>query len=815
MFIDEAVESNVTEARQDSARPVSLVQASLGDDVAGVGPGMVRFLTVFDRTAVRYGAALLAAGVAVLLQVLLDAKLNGHIPFVTSFAAVAFSAWCGGVLAGLLCALTAYLGLSALVIDPHGALMPDSHQEWIAAALYFASVLIVAASAGAARSFMYRLANANRLLQEKQAWLTWQVAQLNESQQERDRLFAREQAARNDAQAANAQLQGMLESIGDAFFALDRAWCYTYINHHAERYYGRPKETMLGRSIWEVFPQAVGATGWSQCHEVMRSGEAAHCEFISPVSNRWLDLHVYPSPDGLSVFFEDIHEAKITEAALRETQARFEAFMHNSPARAWIKDAQLRYVFVNDALRDAVGEPMLGRNDDELFDAATARAARERDLAVLDSGTPRQNVESVNERGVIRHLLIVRFVIDGAEGRRYLAGKGIDISEQIWAQNALRQADRRKDEFLATLAHELRNPLNPVRSAAAFLRMSGPGDPKQRQAVEVIERQIARMAHLLDDLLDVSRMTLNKLQLRRECVAVNDLVERAVETSRPLMLEAGHELILRRAQDAVFVNGDAARLEQVFSNLLNNAAKYTAPGGRIELTVDVEREWVSIAVRDNGIGIDAGQLGKVFEMFSQLSDADGYSQGGLGIGLALVRALVQLHGGSIHAHSEGAGKGSVFTVRLPWVPLPVLAPSPAPAKPDSPVTAIRKRRVLVVDDNADAVESWALLLQYEGHEVRCAQDGGSALEAASTFQPDVALLDIGLPGISGYDIARWIRRQPWGAQVLLIAVTGWGQPEDKRRTAAAGFDHHLTKPVSPETVNRLLAGETESFSQPH
>lgn len=797
----------MTEVRQDSLQSGSLVQAGASDS-ADVGPVLARFLKVFDRTAVRYAVAMLAACLAVLLQVLLDLKLTGHIPFVISFAAVALAAWCGGVLAGLLCAVAAYFGLSLLVIDSHGALLPDSPQQWIAAAMYLASAVIVATSAGAARSFMYRLANANRLLQEKQAWLTWQVTQLNDNQREREGLLAREQAARGEAQEANERLQGMLESIGDAFFALDRAWRYTYINNRAERYYGQPKEAMLGRSIWDVLPQAVGAKGWEQLHEVMRTGEAAHCEFVSPVSKRWLDLHVYPSPNGLSVFFEDIHEAKITQAALRETQARFEAFMHNSPARAWIKDAQLRYVFVNDALRNAVGEPMLGRSDDELFDTATACAARERDRAVLDSGAPRQSVEAVNERGVTHHVLIVRFVIDGVEGQRYLAGKGIDISEQIWAQNALRDADRRKDEFLATLAHELRNPLNPVRSAAAFLRMSAPADPKQRQAVEVIERQIARMAHLLDDLLDVSRMTLNKLQLRRACVAVNDLVERAVETSRPLMHEARHELSVQLPQQPVFVNGDAARLEQVLSNLLNNAAKYTAPGGRIALTVGVDGEWVSIGVRDTGIGIDAAQLGKVFEMFSQLGDADGHSQGGLGIGLALVRALVQLHGGTIHAHSEGVGKGSVFTVRLPWVASPVAAIACAAEADGSP--RARKRRVLVVDDNADAVESWTLLLQHEGHEVCCARDGGSALEAAGSFHPDVALLDIGLPGISGYDVARWIRRQPWGAQVLLIAVTGWGQPEDKRRTAAAGFDHHLTKPVSPEMVNRLLAGEDGS-----
>lgn len=801
----------MTEARQESLQSVSLAQESASDGASAVGPTMVRFLSVFDRAAVRYGFALFAACIAVLLQMLLDAQLVGHIPFVTSFGAVALAAWCGGVPAGVLCAIAAYLGLRAFVSEPGSALAPDSAQAWISAILYFSSVLIVAASAGAARSFMYRLANANRLLREKQAWLTWQVTQLNDNQREREGLLAREQAARSEALEANERLREMLESIGDAFYALDREWRYTYINHRAERYYGRPKESMLGRSVWEVFPEAVGGQSWALYQEAIRTGEAGHLEFISPVSNRWLDLHVYPSANGLSVFFEDIHEAKITQTALRETQARFEAFMHNSPARAWIKDGQLRYVFVNDALREAVGEPMLGRTDEALFDPATASAARERDRAVLDFGKPRQSVEAVIERGVTRHVLTVRFVIDGAEGQRYLAGKGIDISEQIWAQNALREADRRKDEFLATLAHELRNPLNPVRSAAAFLRMSAPADAKQRQAVEVIERQIARMAHLLDDLLDVSRMTLNKLQLRRECVAVNDLVDRAVETSRPLLNEARHELIVRLAPQAVYVNGDAARLEQVLSNLLNNAAKYTAPGGRIALSVGVDGEWVSIEVRDNGIGIDAAQLGKVFEMFSQLGEADGYSQGGLGIGLALVRALVQLHGGTIQAQSEGLGKGSVFTVRLPLVASPVAAPSLAQGA--SLAHAVRKRRVLVVDDNADALESWTLLLQHEGHEVRCAQDGGSALEAASTFQPDAALLDIGLPGISGYDVARWIRRQSWGAQVLLIAVTGWGQPEDKRRSAAAGFDHHLTKPVSPETVNRLLSGAGEATRQ--
>jgi PAS domain S-box-containing protein len=378
-----------------------------------------------------------------------------------------------------------------------------------------------------------------------------------------------------------------------------------------------------------------------------------------------------------------------------------------------------------------------------------------------------------------------------------------NLIERLRAKEALREADRRKDEFLATLAHELRNPLAPIRNAVELLRRGDEDASLRQYARGVIERQLAQLVRLIDDLLDSSRLTTGKLQLRKEPVELAAVVQSAVEASRPLLESRLQELTVTVAPEPILLEADPARLSQVVSNLLINAAKYTEKAGRVWLTAERQGDEAVVTVRDTGLGIEAAHLPRIFEMFSQAAPALERSQGGLGIGLSLVRGLVELHGGRVEAASAGAGRGSEFVVRLP-VTGPAAQPPPPP-DPAETAAGVRPCRILVVDDNQDTAESLAVMLRLMGHTVQTAHDGLEAVQAAAASRPDLLLLDIGLPRMNGYEAARRIREQPWGASVPIVALTGWGQEADRRRSMEAGFDHHLTKPVDAPALRGLLA----------
>ncbi len=370
------------------------------------------------------------------------------------------------------------------------------------------------------------------------------------------------------------------------------------------------------------------------------------------------------------------------------------------------------------------------------------------------------------------------------------------------SEQALREADRRKNEFLALLAHELRNPLAPIRYAVAAANKPGRTAEQQRRAEEVIDRQVTHMSRLLDDLLDISRITRGTLELKRSRTELSSVIAAAIETARPLIDAKGHELSLELPRHPVQLEADAVRLAQVFANLLINAAKYTDPGGQIRLCAAQQGAEVTVTVRDNGIGITADSVPHLFTLFSQPHRARGHPQDGLGVGLALVRGLVALHGGHVMVDSGGEGRGSEFIVRLPLgKPNRQAVAAPAPAADDSRASALR---ILVVDDSRDAADTCATLLELSGHHVEKAYGGFRALEIAAEFRPQVVLLDIGLPDIDGYSLARSIRAEPWGADTLLVAVTGWGHEDDRRRALDAGFDRHLTKPVAVEALDALL-----------
>ncbi|MCC6171772.1 MAG: PAS domain-containing protein [Gammaproteobacteria bacterium] len=415
----------------------------------------------------------------------------------------------------------------------------------------------------------------------------------------------------------------------------------------------------------------------------------------------------------------------------------------------------------------------------------------------------------VFDDGEVLHLMSSAAPLFDARGQvRGVIGAHVDVTSFKRVQAALEQADRRKDEFLATLAHELRNPLAPIRYSARLLRPeAAPGVIAQVR--DTIERQSTQMARLLDDLLDVSRITRNVIELRREPIDLRQAVEDSVEVARPLIDAVQHRLVLSLPGKPVWVEADRTRLSQVVSNLLQNAAKYTDPGGRIEVSVEQrQQDEALLRVRDSGIGIAPEMRERVFEIFSQVRRPGDGTRSGLGIGLAIVRRLVELHGGRIEVDSAGLGQGAEFIVYLPLAP-------PQTGLPLNvvPLFGTGRRRLLVVDDNRDAADSLGAMLRLSGHAVQVAYDGASAMALAETARPDVIVLDLGMPQTSGYDVARWIRRQPWGSGVRLIALTGWGQNEDRRRTREAGFDLHLTKPVDPDQLIAVLAEQGEIGEQ--
>jgi signal transduction histidine kinase len=368
---------------------------------------------------------------------------------------------------------------------------------------------------------------------------------------------------------------------------------------------------------------------------------------------------------------------------------------------------------------------------------------------------------------------------------------------------ALKDADRRKDEFLAMLAHELRNPLAPISTAVQLLRLKELSDAQRERARDVLERQVQHLVLLVDDLLDVSRITRGVITLQHERVLIGTVIARAVETARPMIDSRRHTLTLDLNDEVLAVEGDKARLVQVVGNILNNAAKFMEPGGKIQLKVAREGTSVAITVRDAGIGIPSDQVPRIFDLFTQVHAKPDQIQGGLGVGLALVRRLVEMHGGTVAAHSAGPGQGTDIIVRLPlWA---MQAGRPDEPRHDSPVPAIGPSRILVVDDHLDAVEALSMQLQVAGHDVRTANDGVEAMTIGETFQPQVVLLDLGMPRMDGYETARSMRRRPWGTRALIIAVTGWAQPYDRQKTSEAGFDAHLVKPVSEVELFQAIA----------
>jgi PAS domain S-box-containing protein len=506
-------------------------------------------------------------------------------------------------------------------------------------------------------------------------------------------------------------------------------------------------------------------------------------------------------------FVQDVTAQVEAESELRAREAQFRLLANTIPQLAWMAGPDGAVFWYNQRWYDYTGaEPgtMLGWEWQKVHDPFEVPRVVARVRAAIAAGEPWEDTFPLRRRdGQMRWHLSRALPLRDASGRITLwFGTHTDISDRREMEEQLRAADRRKDEFLATLAHELRNPLAPIGNGLQVLRRPDASAEMTVRVAAMMERQLAHMVRLIDDLLDVSRVTRGKLELKRERVQLGDVIEAALETTRPAIEQHRHALEVRLPPEAVWLDADRARLAQVFGNLLSNAAKYTPPGGRIVVDAIAGERDVAVRVRDDGVGIPREALGEVFELFSQVRAHQSHAAGGLGIGLALVRALVAMHGGRVDVASDGPGRGSTFTVTLPRAP--AAAPAATATPPEPAIAARGHVRVLVADDNDDAAQSLAMLLRLEGCEVRAVADGEAAVRVAREFRPAMIFMDLGMPVVDGLEATRRLRREPWGREITIVALTGWGQPGDRQRSREAGVDRHFVKPLEPAALAELL-----------
>jgi PAS domain S-box-containing protein len=639
---------------------------------------------------------------------------------------------------------------------------------------------------------------------------------------ENDELKRTQQAL----EESRAQLQAILDHIPAIVFMKDMEGRYLVINRWYEKLLNLREQDVRGKTPYEILPRHV-AEQLAAAHRQMVQGQTvqtfeqqlpSHDGMMTllstqfPIRNRSGQM---VASGGVSF---DISDRKKAEQALRESERRFRAIFDSAYEFVGLLDNSGTLIEINQTALEFVGaraKDVVGR---PFWDTPWWATAEQKDRlkhAISEAAQGRFvrfEAEHPGKDGKVEIVdFSVRPISDDSGRVTMLIPEGRRITERKQAEAALMEADRRKDEFIATLAHELRNPMAPIRNVINLFQRKRSLDPQVQRGADIIARQIDHLTRLIDDLLDVSRISRDRLELRKERVELANIIEAAVEGSRPFINQHDHELSLIMPPKAVYLEADSVRLAQVFTNLLDNAAKYTPPKGRIVLSVALEATTAVVQVTDNGIGIAPGHLPHLFDMFYQAERSYEQSHSGLGIGLTLVRRLVEMHGGTIEAHSAGKNQGSQFTVRLPTLTEEPQHPERAAVQQQA--TAM-PHRILVVDDYGESADTLAELLRLDGNEVEIAHDGLEALDTAADFHPAVVLLDVAMPKLNGYDTARQIRGKSWGKNIVLIAVTGWGQARDRQLSREAGFDAHVTKPVDYPALVRLLAELSSDSAMP-
>lgn len=740
------------------------------------------------RTSLKsYGVGLAVTVLAVLLRWSLDPLLGDALPLVTLFGAVAAAAWLGGYRVAVPVALLGYGACLYLFIQPRGDLDLSGRANVVGLIAYLVTCFLI--------------------------------------------IFFGERArlAHTRATESREVFRVTLRSIGDAVITTDTKACVTYLNEVAEALTGWSHHEALGQPLDRVFQIINEVTRQPVENPAMRAlrqgvvvGLANHTVLVKKDGTECpIDDSAAPIRDeqghvsGCVLIFRDVTARRLNEQerAKQLITARLLASIVESSndaiiskslngiIQSWNAAAERLFGFTAE---EAVGRHISIVIPPERF------AEEDQIIASLRAGQRIEHYETERIRKDGKRIVVSLTIspIKNDAGNVVGASKIVrDITERKRLEDNLRvlaadlsENDRRKNEFLATLAHELRNPLAPMSNMLEVLKRSDDNADVLKRAHETIERQLSQMVRLVDDLLDLNRITHDRLELRRSEVELSSVVQQAVEVARPLIDAAGHHLSVELPDEPIYLNADHTRLAQVFGNLLNNSSKYTRPEGNISLVAKRADDEVIVTVKDNGAGIPPDKLASIFEMFMQVEGTAERSQGGLGIGLTLVKRLIEMHGGSIEPRSAGEGMGSEFVVRLP-----VLS-GPAIAAEDGTEVARKSvpRRILIVDDNRDSAVSLALLLEITNNETHLAHDGLEALDAMDKHRPEVVLLDIGLPKLNGHEVCRRVREQPWGKDIVIIALTGWGQENDRRKSQEAGFDGHLVKPVDYEKLLDLL-----------
>lgn len=744
------------------------------------------------------GFAVLVA--AVLLRWGLDPLMGDALPLVTLFGAVAAAVWLGGYRLAIPVALLGYVACHYLFIPPRGHIDFERFGDVVGLIAYLLTCALIIFFGEAAR-----------------------VAQARAHQ--RQEVF-----------------RITLRSIGDAVITTDTDGCITYINGVGEALTGWSLQDALRQPLDRVFhivnevtrlpvenparrALREGVVVGLANHTILIKKDGTECpidDSAAPIRNE--EGHV----SGCVLIFRDVTAQRLLQ---REKASQ----LHTAQLLASIVESS------NDAIIgksldgiiqtwNAAAEQLFGYTAEQavgqhisLIIPPERLTEEDQIIASLKAGKRIEHYETERVRSDGRRITVSLTIspIKDQSGNVVGASKIVrDVTEQKLLADDLRRlavdlsiADRRKNEFLATLAHELRNPLAPMSNMLEVVkRADGDGEVLKR-AHETLERQLGQMIRLVDDLLDMNRVTHDRLELRRSEVELSSVIEQAVEVARPLVDSAGHHFTVDLPEEPIYLNADRARLAQVFGNLLNNSCKYTKPGGTVSLRAKRVGDEIVVTVKDNGDGIPKDKLDSIFDMFMQVERTSDRSQGGLGIGLTLVKRLTEMHGGSIEARSAGEGQGSEFIVHLPILNRPAVA---APTGPDAASESRPQRRVLIVDDNRDSADSLAMLMQLTGNKTYMAHDGIEAVEAVEKHRPEVVLLDIGLPGLDGHEVCRRVREQPWGKDIIVIALTGWGQEDDRRKSEEAGFNGHLVKPVDYDMLLELLSSLTngrENFDQ--